>query len=199
MLTYLQKAGLAVVASGFILTGAAYTMLTRAAINPASHAASQAIADPSAVRLLDMKSEYQDLFDARSGQIEHGDATRLIVVETYVVVRDFRFQARIYNPYQLEDGDWDLIVEFRGAQQHKYQLRITSSRRWHLYYVASATNKTIWELIQDGYVSALDTAGDGSNLVELVTSSDSGMLIVNSVDVARLELRAPFKSSWRGS
>ncbi len=121
----------------------------------------------------------------RSGQLEHEDDSLIKWEELRTNTRDFIAYATFTNPYSANAGDWDYGFGFRHAGFDQYHaVLVHSSNNWE-HFLSEGSNNRAHETT--GW-TALDTGAEGQNTLFLLAVGGAGVLYVNGVQVAELDL-----------
>ena len=127
------------------------------------------------------------VFGPDSGSLVHNPADNLIKAnQASVNLLDFAGEATFINPYGPSTGTWDYGFIFRhtGANQH-YRLIIRSDKMW---LVRNNTGEPDGPIIAQGGIADLKVNEGGSNYVELVCEGALGILTINDVVIAEIDL-----------
>lgn len=97
-------------------------------------------------------------------------------------------EATFANPYSAESNPWDYGLRIRreSTAAGSFYLILTSDRYWILGYRRLRNSDT--EIIDGGFVPALDTSAGGKNHVRIIAIKERGWLFVNGEFVSSLDL-----------
>lgn len=127
------------------------------------------------------------LFAPRSGELRHTTRNAPETERANVKVRNFVVEALFGNPYSIAEGRWDYGFFFRDeGENQQYRLAVVSDGRWRLTLRDQAQST----IVQEGALSNLNTAADGSNLLRLVVEDARAWFFVNGQFVAQLDVSA---------
>lgn len=121
----------------------------------------------------------------RSGELEHEDDGLIEWEELHSETRDFIASATFTNPYSANAGDWDYGFGFRHAGSNRFHAALVhSSGSWE-HFLREGSRESAHE--RSGW-AALDTGAGGQNTLWLLAVGGVGVLYVNGVQVAELDL-----------
>ncbi len=121
----------------------------------------------------------------RSGQLNHNDDDLIKWEELRANTRDFIAYATFTNPYSAGAGGWDYGFGFRHTGFNRYHaVLVHSSSNWE-HFLSEGSNDRAHEA--SGW-AALDTGANGQNTLLLLAVGGAGVLYVNGVQVAALDL-----------
>lgn len=132
-------------------------------------------------------NELSFVFGPESGSLVHDDDSFVEDYEAEVNISNFVVSATLVNPYSTTIGSWAYGILFRDENDanQQYRLAIKSAGEWELgNYVGSSDGTTIHE----GQLSNLNVDENGSNTLWLFCQGNRGILIVNGIFVAELDL-----------
>jgi hypothetical protein len=127
------------------------------------------------------------VFGPENGSLVHEDDTFVENYEAEVTIRDFVVSATFLNPHSTTIGSWAYGILFRDEADanQQYRLAIKSAGEWELgNYVGTSDGTTIHE----GQLSNLNIDENGSNTIWLYCQDNKGVLYVNGIFVAELDL-----------
>ena len=129
-----------------------------------------------------------------NGTLPHNSAN---VISVYTVpdtvsapVSDMVIQATFYNPYAATStNNWDYGFMFRSeGVLSQFRLIVQSNSTWQLY---NHTGSASGILIDSGSITTyFNVSSTGSNVIKLIAKGNTGLLYVNGVAVADLDLLA---------
>jgi hypothetical protein len=132
---------------------------------------------------LDQTSSLEILFGPEAGDLEH-QPDQLTYVPAGLDIENFIAHVEFINPYDAEDGGWDVGFIFRlGDEEPHARLIITSSGVWQLGPGAE-------DATESGEVDDLNTGESDRNVIDLVVIGDVGYVGVNGSFVSQLDLSA---------
>lgn len=160
-----------------------------AAIFAQRTAAAQATQQARDAALARLEANKIIAFGPVAGTLVHEADDHLI--ESYdadVNLKDFIVEARFFNPYGLEVGDWDYGFVLRHeSKDTQYRFVIRSDKLWVLL---NNTGTSDGQEIAQGALPDLDVSASGSNLVRLVFEGAHGMFFLNGQFISDLDLSA---------
>lgn len=128
-----------------------------------------------------------------SGTLEHeAKDTFVTIYEADARLADFVVDVRFFNPYHLDEDQWDYGIFFRDVQSQQYRIAITSEGFWSHEYVASG----VFTTLNSGYISSsdIDTTEHGHNDLRLVVRGRGAQFYVNDTFIAELDVSAHWKA-----
>lgn len=131
------------------------------------------------------------VFGPEKGSIKHD--TRDSFIDTYqadISVADAVIEARFFNPYSTQDGNWSSGFIFRKAGRNTFHIVAMSSDGTWYHYLRTGDVDTEQDLAEE-FSNHIDTAQNGDNLVRIITRGAEGWLFINSHFISTLDL-----SSW---
>jgi serine/threonine-protein kinase len=127
------------------------------------------------------------LFEPRSGALRHTTRNAPEIERAGVQVRNLVVEALFGNPYGAEEGRWDYGFFFRhDGENRQYRLAVVSDGRWRLT-LREGDRATV---VQEGLLTNLNAAADGTNLLRLVVEDSRAWFFVNGEFVAQLDVSA---------
>ncbi len=121
----------------------------------------------------------------RSGEMEHEDDGLIEWEELRSNTRDFIASATFTNPYSARAGEWDYGFGFRDAGGDWFHaVTVDSSGRWE-HFLRQGGTDPVYE--RSGTVR-LDLGAGGQNTMWLLSMGGAGVLYVNGVKAAELDL-----------
>lgn len=121
------------------------------------------------------------------GTLTHDDdefiEERLLEVD----VADLYVEATFFNPYSPDDGLWDYGFIIRNSEPGSFHVVfIDSTGTWYHWVRTSSTEPS--RNIASGTSDLVDTGEQGSNLLRVAASGDTGWLFINDELTATLDL-----------
>lgn len=132
------------------------------------------------------------VFGPESGTIEHDPYSGFI--DTYradVSVSDAVIEARFYNPYSEQQGDWSNGFMFRHRRTGQFPsfhiLVVHSNGSWY-HYLRSTGDGEDDILLNTQYSRQISTATGGSNRIRIIAKGSEGWLFINGEFMTNLDL-----------
>ncbi|MCC6791413.1 MAG: hypothetical protein IT336_07010 [Thermomicrobiales bacterium] len=130
---------------------------------------------------LDETSSLEIVFGPEEGGLEH-QADQLTYLPAELDIENFILHVEFINPYDAEDGGWDIGVIFRlGEEEPHARLIVLSNGSWQIGPGTEAP-------FESGEVPNLNTGDGDTNVLDLVVIGDVGYFGVNGDFVAELDL-----------
>ena len=133
------------------------------------------------------------LFGPVNGEVEHdpGDGFIDDYRPSGVRIRDGVIEARFFNPYSIEVGEWSSGFLFRSSPHDDtdafHAVVITSEGNFFHYLRTGEAERD--QRLATKQVSEIDTSSAGSNYMRLVLTGAQGLLYINGQYVADLRLQ----------
>ena len=133
------------------------------------------------------------LFGPVDGEVEHdpGDGFIDDYRPSGVRIRDGVIEARFFNPYSTEVGEWSSGFLFRSSPHDDtdafHAVVITSEGNFFHYLRTGEAERD--QRLATKQVSEIDTSSAGSNYMRLVLTGAQGLLYINGQYVADLQLQ----------
>ena len=128
------------------------------------------------------------VFGPRDGVIDHDpNDGRIDAHKTSASLADGILEARFFNPYSVQEGDWSSGFLFRaGASSEFHVVGVGESGRWFHRLRTGDSNTT--KRLADKASTHIATDQSGSNHVRVIVLGAEGWLFINGVYVDRLDL-----------
>ena len=122
------------------------------------------------------------------GSIDHNpEDGRIDMHETETSVADGVFEARFFNPYSAQEGDWSSGFLFRSRAPNQFHVvGIEESGGWFHRLRTGAVDAT--QQMADDTSTHISTTPTGRNHIRVIAIGGEGWLFINGFYVARLEL-----------
>ena len=122
----------------------------------------------------------------RSGELTHADDGFITWEELRTDAQDFIAYATFTNPYSADAGEWDYGFGFRHTGAGRFHAALVHSNgNWEHFLRESSGRGAAHE--RSGW-AALNRGENGQNTLLLLAVGGAGVLYVNSVQVAELDL-----------
>ena len=121
----------------------------------------------------------------RSGEMEHREDGLIEWEAIRTDTRDFIASATFTNPYSADAGQWDYGFGFRDTGSDIFQaVVVQSAGRW-VHFLRAGDSEPAYE--RTGR-AAVDLRADGRNTLYVLAAGGAGVLYVNGVKAAELDL-----------
>ncbi len=128
------------------------------------------------------------IFGPVSGSIEHDPDDGFIDVHrANVSIADAIIEARFFNPYSAQVGEWSSGFLFRKGQRNTFHVIVVSSNGAWYHNLRTGDVDAEHELAAE-FSSHIDTTAGGSNHIRVVTNGEEGWLFINGAFVSTLNL-----------
>ncbi len=125
-------------------------------------------------------------FGPVNGSIEHDpDDGNIDGYRTNVALSDGIMEARFYNPYSSQTGGWSSGFLFRRDHGSVFHAVVVRQSGWWEHHLRTPDG---WDERASGFSHAIATSANGSNLVGIIAIGEDGLLYVNGVFLAALDL-----------
>ncbi len=126
-------------------------------------------------------------FGPASGTItHHADDNMIESFDADVNLANFIVEARFFNPYGADIGEWDYGFVLRHeAKDTQFRFVVLSTKQWVLL---NNTGTSSGEVIDKGNLPDLDVSAQGSNLVRLIFTGDRGFFFLNGRFISEINL-----------
>jgi len=127
------------------------------------------------------------VFGPSSGGITHSPSNDLIEADSASVnLADFVAQVRFYNPFSVQQADWDFGFVFRHEKPNvQYRFVVRGDKTWELMNNTGSSDGT---QIAKGDLPDLNVSDNGSNVIKLVCQGRRGFFYLNDVFITELDL-----------
>ena len=128
------------------------------------------------------------VYGPRDGAIDHDpNDGRIDISETSASLADGIFEARFFNPYSVQEGDWSSGFLFRSSASNEFHVvGIGGSGRW-FHRLRTSDSDSTKGLAEKGSTH-ISTDPSGSNHVRVIALGPEGWLFINGAYVDRLDL-----------
>ncbi|MCY4581424.1 MAG: trypsin-like peptidase domain-containing protein [Chloroflexi bacterium] len=120
-----------------------------------------------------------------SGELEHNDDGLIKWEELPTNERDFIVAATFVNPYEGRVGDWDYGFMFRSTGSSTFHAATVDSDGWWMHFLRRGSTEPVYETSGR---ATLNLGANGQNALFLLAVGGAGVLHVNGVQVAELDL-----------
>ena len=128
------------------------------------------------------------VFGPESGSIDHDPNDGFIDVHRAdVSVSDALIEARFFNPYAASVATWSYGFIFRSGIANQFHfVGIRSTGHW--FHTLRASSEKSEYIAEDTYSPHINSGGQRSNFLRIITRGSEGWLFINERFVAELEL-----------
>ncbi len=139
-------------------------------------------------------SEPQYAFGPVSGTIKHNPDDGFI--DTYrssTSLADGIIEARFFNPYSTQEGNWSSGFLFRSGVSDKFHaIIVDDDGRWHHHLRTGDNDST--KRMASGKSPHVSTSPSGSNHIRIIALGKEGWLFINGAYVDKLDLSGPLET-----
>jgi hypothetical protein len=129
-----------------------------------------------------LRPDTDSLVGPLDGTLAHNDDEFIEEQLLEVDVADLYVEATFFNPYSTDEGPWDYGFIFRNSEQDTYYVVFIDSTGTWWHWVGTSSN------VASGTSDLVDTGEQGSNLLRVVASGDTGWLYINDELATTLDL-----------
>ena len=128
------------------------------------------------------------VYGPRDGSIDHDPDDGLIDVHrTSTSLADGVIEARFFNPYSEQEGNWSSGFLFRSGTFNVFHLIIVYVEgRWFHYLRTGDADST--QRLAGNNSSHISTSPSGSNHIRVIALGEEGWLFINGAYVDKLDL-----------
>ena len=124
----------------------------------------------------------------RSGAIDHDPDDGLIDTHrTLTSLSDGIIEARFFNPYSAQDGDWSSGFMFRQGASNEFHAVVVDDSGWW-YHRLRTGDADSTQRLASRISSHISTSAFGSNHIRIIALGDEGWLFINGAYVDKLDL-----------
>jgi len=152
-----------------------------------STATAQARAFVAQATAVSLQNRLTKVFGPASGTIAHDPTDNSIATASSdVMLKNFITEAKIYNPYSIEEAPWTFAIDFRQTSpaDNAIYLYISSNGIWSLDVDSGGG----WDKISSGFIPNIDTSKNGSNLIRLIVYDKIATFYINNVFVDTIDI-----------